>query len=116
MDTASVFTLADTHLFFSQSRSMGPNTWLRKSQLCKRGDDLAKQAAASNTKGVVGNSGRATPMPPSNRNRRPSAIQAYKSCYLSCCKASAGANGLTHVISQSLLFKLTNYPLAGRTY
>ena len=46
-----------------------------------RGEDLAKQAAASNTNGVVGKSDKTTPMPPSNRNNRPKIIQRYKSNY-----------------------------------
>ena len=89
MDTASFFTLAETHLFLSQSSNMGPNSSLRKSQLCRRGDDLAKQAAASNTNGVVGNSGSTTPTAPSNRNKRPNAIQRYKPCYLLYNEGSA---------------------------
>ena len=79
MEMASIFTLREIHRFFSQSSKVGPNSSLRSSQPCKRGDDFAKQAAASNTKGVVGNSGTMTPMPPSNRNNKPSAIQRYKS-------------------------------------
>ena len=78
MEMASIFTLREIHRFFSQSCKVGPNSSLRSSQPCKRGDDFAKQAAASNTKGVVGNSGTTTPIPPSNRNKRPSAIQRYK--------------------------------------
>ena len=81
MERASHFTLRETHLFFSQSSSKGPNNSLRKSQACIRGDDLAKQAAASITNGVVGKSGKTTPMPPSKRKNRPVAIQRYKSCY-----------------------------------
>ena len=42
---------------------------------------MAKQAAASNTNGVVGKSGKTTPMTPSNRNNRPNVIQRYKSNY-----------------------------------
>ena len=75
---ASVFTLRETHLRSSQSRNIGPNNSLRRSQPCIRGDDLAKQAAASITKGVVGNSGKTTPIQPSSRNNRPNAIQRYK--------------------------------------
>ena len=75
---ANHFTLREIHLFLSQSRSMGPNNSLCKSQLCIRGDDLAKQAAASNTNGVVGSNGNTTPMPPSNRKNRPNVIQRCK--------------------------------------
>jgi hypothetical protein len=42
---------------------------------------LAKQAAASSTKGVVGNRGSTTPTPPNKRHSRPRIVQRYKACY-----------------------------------
>ncbi len=40
---------------------MGPIHRLAKRRACKRGDDFAKQAAASKTNGVVGNPGSTAP-------------------------------------------------------
>ena len=89
---ASCFTFRRIHLFLSQSRSDGPNNSLFKSQPCIRGEDLAKQAAASNTNGVVGRSGRTTPILPRSRKKIPSVIQAYKGCYRSSF-TGVGASG-----------------------
>ena len=81
MVRASHFTLLEIQRLASQSFSIGPNNSLSSSQPCIRGDDLAKQAAASSTNGVVGNSGNTTPIAASNRNNRPKIIQRYKTYY-----------------------------------
>lgn len=72
------FTFSETHLFFSQSTIIGPNTRLASNQACIRGDDLAKQPAAIKTNGVVGNNGSTTPTPPIKRNTTPKIVQGFK--------------------------------------
>ena len=81
IDRLNALTLSETQRLTSQFLSIGPNNSLSRSQRCIRGDDLAKQAAASNTKGVVGKSGNATPTAPSARNNNPRTVQRYKPCH-----------------------------------
>jgi len=72
------FTLRVTQRFLSQSASIGPNTLLSISHWCSRGEDFAKQAAASSTKGVVGNKGSATPIAASKSSNKPIRVQGFK--------------------------------------
>ena len=58
----------------SQFSMIGPNRRCCFSQWWKRGEARAQQAAASNTNGVVGSTGRKMPMMPSNSETAP-AIQ-----------------------------------------
>jgi hypothetical protein len=79
INSANHFAPNEIHLFSSQLCNTGPKTSLFSNHWCIRGEDLAKQAAASNTNGVVGNSGSTTPVPPSNRHSRPNSVQKFKS-------------------------------------
>jgi len=62
----------------SQSRTMGPSSRLCTSQLCNRGDDLAKHPAASSTKGVVGSPGSNTPSTANARAKQPAATRSQR--------------------------------------
>lgn len=96
IERLNALTLSETQRFSSQFLSIGPNSSLSRSQRCIRGDDLAKQAAASKTKGVVGRSGNATPMPPSARNNKPRRVQICKSVFLSPNRAKQGTHPTRH--------------------
>lgn len=74
---ADNFTFSEMHFFFSQSIITGPNTRLASNQACILGEDLAKQAAATKTNGVVGNNGSTTPTPPIKRNITPKTDQGF---------------------------------------
>ena len=56
----------------------GPKLGCETSQLCSRGEDLAKQAAAKIMKGVVGTNGSTTPARPRARATRPRLIQSRR--------------------------------------
>jgi hypothetical protein len=81
MNRLNALTLYETQRLASQLRSIGPNNSLSRSHRCIRGEDLAKQAAASSTKGVVGKSGNTIPTAPSNRDSKPRTVQRCKSGY-----------------------------------
>ena len=74
---AGNFTFSEIHFFFSQSPIIGSNARLPNNQACILGEDLAKQAAASKTNGVVGNNGSTTPAPPIMRNKTPKIDQGF---------------------------------------
>jgi hypothetical protein len=74
---ASNFARSGMHFLFSQFEITGPKTRLASNQACILGEDLAKQAAATRTNGVVGNNGSATPTAPISRNKTPKIIQGF---------------------------------------
>ena len=45
--------------------------------MLKRSDPLAKKNAANNKKGVVGNTGRTTPIAPKPKNKKPNPMYIY---------------------------------------
>lgn len=83
----------------SQLRSIGPSRRCCSIQRCTRGDALAKQAAASNTKGVVGRPGRKMPITPSSRASPPArpysslATRDRDCCGLPVCSGLMQASG-----------------------
>ncbi len=97
MNRLNALTLYETQRLSSQLTSIGPNNSLSRSHRCIRGDDLAKQAAASSTKGVVGKSGNTTPIPPSNRNSNPRRVQRCKPGY----QRPWGAKFISHNVLNS---------------
>ena len=68
---ASNFTRQDMQRFSSQLLIIGPNVLLASIQRCHFSEERAKQAAASNTNGVVGSNGRKIPTMAIARNRKP---------------------------------------------
>lgn len=70
----------------SQFLSIGPNNSLLSSHLCHFSDDLAKNQADSNRKGVAGRTGSNTPRMASPRNRNPRGLYrpVFSIVYLLC--------------------------------
>ena len=62
MLTPQIFIFREMQRFSSHSLTMEPNLGWVRIHACILGDDLAKQAAASKTKGTVGITGRSTPI------------------------------------------------------
>jgi len=67
-----------------QFLTSGPKTRWFSSQLDRAGDDLAKQNAANNTNGVVGNNGNTAPKMPSTRENTPAVIQIMRMATVLC--------------------------------
>ena len=59
---------------FSQLLIMGPNNSLANSHWCQRGEDRAKNQAASKMNGVLGSTGSGMPISPSARKTSPSGL------------------------------------------
>lgn len=74
---ASNFARSGMHFLFSQFKIIGPKTRFASNHACILGEDLAKQAAAARTNGVVGNNGSATPAAPISRNKTPTIIHGF---------------------------------------
>jgi hypothetical protein len=62
----------DMHLRSCQSVIMGPKIRFDNSHRCHFSDDLAKQAAETNRKGVVGSNGKNNPITAKPKNMKPS--------------------------------------------
>ena len=73
-ESATALVRQDRHRLSSQLRIIGPNSSLDSSQSCHRGDERAKNQAASKIKGVLGSTGNGMPSSPSARNRKPSGL------------------------------------------
>ena len=61
----------EIHRLVSQFLISGPSAAFSSNQACHFSEDLAKQAVATSRNGVVGSSGRKTPMAASARKRNP---------------------------------------------
>lgn len=68
---ARIFDLSMTQRFSFQFLIILPKVGLVSNQLYHRFDDLAKQPAANNKKGVVGNTGNTTPSVAKPTNKKP---------------------------------------------
>jgi hypothetical protein len=70
----------DMHFRSCQSEIIGPKIRFDSSHRCHFSEDLAKQPAATSKKGVVGSSGKNTPIRPIPKNMKPSDL--YKDIYI----------------------------------
>ena len=70
-----IFTPRFRHLFSPQSLRIGPKYLFANNHLCHRFDDLAKQAAATIKKGVVGKIGIKIPVNPIPTNMKPNILK-----------------------------------------
>ena len=64
------------HFLSCQSVIMGPKILFDSSHRCHLSDDLAKQPADTSKKGVVGNSGKNTPIIPNPKKMKPSDLKS----------------------------------------
>ena len=69
--TAMILALSGIHRFSCQLRMIGPNILCSVSHRCHFSDELAKQVAASRSKGVVGSNGRKMPSVASPTSKKP---------------------------------------------
>lgn len=72
---ATHFVRRVMHRSVSQFRMMGPNSLLLSSHACHFSDDLAKNHADSNKKGVPGNIGKTKPNIASARKKKPNGFK-----------------------------------------
>jgi len=71
-EMAMALVAKDMHFRSCQSLIIGPKIRFDSSHRCHLSDDLAKHAAEISRKGVVGNSGKNTPITPRPKNMKPS--------------------------------------------
>jgi hypothetical protein len=74
MEMAIILVDKDMHFRSCQSLIIGPKIRFDSSHRCHLSDDLAKQAAETSRKGVVGNNGKNTPITPAPKNMKPSIL------------------------------------------
>ena len=71
---AHILVEIDMHFRSCQSLIIGPKIRFDSSHRCHFSDDLAKQAAETSKKGVVGSNGKNTPITPKPKNMKPSVL------------------------------------------
>ena len=68
---ANILVERAMHFLSCQSLIIGPQILFDSSHRCHLSDDLAKQAADTSKKGVVGSNGKNTPITPRPKNMKP---------------------------------------------